>query len=187
MKGEEEEDNDGVFRHGELPIGLGSALDMFQEKEEVMGLINSLPEIFLNPEKVERAYETYQKIIDRYQEQPHLLDNNLEPMIHACLQIFRTSDTPPTLPLRHLSLKFLRQVFKVRGPKEVVKRMPHEVSDLVPVLTFAETLDLESGKTWESGYVLIMWLSILVINPFHLKLLDGSSDGDSIAQRYDMT
>lgn len=75
--------------------------------------------------------------------------------------------------LKHVYLKFLRQIFKVRGPKEVVKRMPHEIADLVPVLNYLEKENLDDPTTWESGYVLVMWLSILVINPFHLKLLDG--------------
>jgi hypothetical protein len=51
--------------------------------------------------------------------------------------------------------------------------MPHEIADLVPVLIYLENEDLDDPSSWESGYVLVMWLSILVINPFHLKLLDG--------------
>lgn len=68
-----------------------------------------------------------------------------------------------------------------------MKRMPHEIADLVPVLNYLEVENLDDPCTWESGYVLVMWLSILVINPFHLKLLDGQAedkkDGLTIAER----
>lgn len=97
------------------------------------------------------------------------MDRHIEELIDITITQVRTASPV----LKHLSLKFLRLVFKVRGPKEVVKRMPHEIADLVPVLIFLENENLDDSNTWESGYVLVMWLSILVINPFHLKLLDG--------------
>lgn len=126
--------------------------------------------------------------MDRYQEQPHLIDHHLEAMINVLLSQFRDSNSKPEqVILKHLSLQFLRRLFKVRGPKEVVKRFPHEIADLVPVLNYLENENLDDPCTWESGYVLVMWLSILVINPFHLKLLDGQEeerkDGLTIAQR----
>jgi len=136
---------------------------------------------------MEVTEEKYRTIIDRYQEQPHLLDRHLEVMINLLLDQFRASSSSKDLPLKHLSLKFLRQLFKVRGPKEVVKRMPHEIADLAPVLKYLEVENLDDPTTWESGYVLVMWLSILVINPFHLKLLDGQEnekiDGLTVAER----
>lgn len=168
----------------DTPIGLGCALEMFTEKEEVGNLLNSLPEVFQNVSSREKSYETFTMILNRYQEQPHLLDPHLDKMINICLDTFRSSSSKPMLPLKHLSLKYLRHIFKVRGWKEVVKRMPHEISELVPVLEFVETMKLEDPTTWESGYVLILWLSMLVMNPFSLQLLDGSSDGDSVYQRY---
>lgn len=63
--------------------------------------------------------------------------------------------------------------------------MPHEIADLVPVLVYLENENLDDPCAWESGYVLVMWLSILVINPFHLKLLDGGEkrEGMTIAER----
>lgn len=97
------------------------------------------------------------------------MDRHIEEMIETIISQVRSASRP----LKHLNLKFLRQIFKVRGPKEVVKRMPHEIADLVPVLTYLENENLDDPSTWESGYCLVMWLSILVINPFHLKLLDG--------------
>jgi hypothetical protein len=140
---------------------------------------------FLFDSQMEIIYDKYRTVIDRYQEQPHLLDRHLELMIEKLLVHFRTCNTEEQLPLKHLALKFLRQLFKVRGPKEVVRRMPHEIADLVPVLTYLEDENLDDPSTWESGYVLVMWLSILVINPFHLKLLDGGKKavGITIADR----
>ncbi|CAL8141167.1 unnamed protein product [Orchesella dallaii] len=171
---------EGEFPGGEdeFPLGLGCALDLFREKDEVIEILKSLPEVYVDRSATENAYEKYQRILDRYQEQPHLLDKHIEEMIEILISQVRIGSS-----LKYLSLKFLRQIFKVRGPKEVVKRMPHEIADLVPVLIYLESENLDDSNTWESGYVLVMWLSILVINPFHLKLLDGqqqdNQNGDS--------
>jgi len=105
-------------------------------------------------------------------------------MIEMLLVHFRNCKIPEGLLLQQMSFKFLRLIFKVRGPKEVVKRMPHEISDLVPVLVYLENENLDDPSAWETGYVLVMWLSILIINPFNLKLLDGAvKSGPTIADR----
>jgi len=167
----------------EAPIGLGCALEMFSEKDEVLALLRSLQDVFQNTASVEKSYETFVMILDRYQEQPHLLDPHMEEMINACLDTFRTSSSESLLPLKHLSLKYLRHIFKVRGRKEVVKRMPHDIVWLVPVLTFLESVNLDEANTWESGYVLILWLSLLVMNPFRLTLMDDTRFPDACVHK----
>ncbi|ODM89904.1 Tubulin-specific chaperone D [Orchesella cincta] len=168
------EEGEGTVGDEEFPLGLGCALDLFREKDEVVGILKSLPDIYVDKSAAETLYEKYQRILDRYQEQPHLLDKHIEEMIEILISQVRIGSS-----LKYLSLKFLRQIFKVRGPKEVVKRMPHEIADLVPVLIYLESENLDDPNTWESGYVLVMWLSILVINPFNLKLLDGQQEEDN--------
>ena len=56
---------------------------------------------------------------------------------------------------------------KVRGHKHVVRHFPHEVEDLQFVLDLLETLD--NSHAWEIKFVLILWLSIIVIIPFEMS------------------
>lgn len=48
-----------------------------------------------------------------------------------------------------------------------------QVSDLLTVLTFLEAQDPNNKETWRSRFVLLLWLSIVVIIPFHMSRLDG--------------
>lgn len=48
-----------------------------------------------------------------------------------------------------------------------------QVSDLLTVLHFLESQNPNDKETWRSRFVLILWLSIIVIIPFHMSRLDG--------------
>ncbi|GBP53509.1 Tubulin-specific chaperone D [Eumeta japonica] len=48
-----------------------------------------------------------------------------------------------------------------------------EVSDLLTVLMMLEAQDPTDKETWRSRFVLLLWLSIIVIIPFHMSRLDG--------------
>uniref|UniRef100_A0AAR2JRZ7 Tubulin-specific chaperone D n=1 Tax=Pygocentrus nattereri TaxID=42514 RepID=A0AAR2JRZ7_PYGNA len=83
-------------------------------------------------------------IMDRYQEQPHLLDSHLEWMLNMLLKLIRDEKSPPLLV--HLGFKFLYIISKV---------------------IFVE------GTTWETRYMLLLWLSMTCLIPFDLSRLDG--------------
>lgn len=52
-----------------------------------------------------------------------------------------------------------------------------QVSDLLTVLQFLESQDPNDKETWRSRFVLLLWLSIVVIIPFHMSRLDGFAPG----------
>ncbi|KAI4896654.1 hypothetical protein NFI96_012703, partial [Prochilodus magdalenae] len=79
-------------------------------------------------------------IMDRYQEQPHLLDPHLG---------------------------------KVRGYKIFMQLFPHEVADVQPVLDLLCRQDPKDTETWETRYMLLLWLSMTCLIPFDLSRLDG--------------
>lgn len=45
------------------------------------------------------------------------------------------------------------------------------------VLTLIEAQDPTNQETWRSRFVLLLWLSIVVIIPFHMSRLDGFAPG----------
>ncbi|KAF5295539.1 hypothetical protein FQR65_LT10402, partial [Abscondita terminalis] len=52
------------------------------------------------------------------------------------------------------------------------------VSDFESVLQLLEAQDPDDSETWTTRYVLLLWLSIIVMIPFHMSRLDGFTSGD---------
>uniref|UniRef100_A0A6I8NS93 Tubulin-specific chaperone D n=1 Tax=Ornithorhynchus anatinus TaxID=9258 RepID=A0A6I8NS93_ORNAN len=110
--------------------------------------------------------------MDKYQEQPHLLDPHLEWMMNLLLEIVRDRASPPVLV--HLAFKFLYIITKVRGYKIFLRLFPHEVTDVQPVLDMLASQNPRDYKTWETRYMLLLWLSVTCLIPFDFSRLDGN-------------
>ncbi|XP_015501098.1 tubulin-specific chaperone D [Parus major] len=147
-------------------------LDSFTESREVAELIGNLREVFGELVTREMAVERFIGIMDKYQEQPHLLDRHLEGMMNSLLAIIQDSGSPP--PLVHLAFKFLYIITKVRGYKRFLALFPHEVRDLQPVLDMLAKQNPRDPETWETRYMLLLWLSMICLIPFDLARFDGN-------------
>ena len=79
--------------------------------------------------------------------------------------------------LIHASSSFATHIIKVRGFKVVVRHLPHEVKYMEAVLQLLEKQ--KNSQNWETRYVLVLWLSILVLIPFHLSRFDSHEKGDT--------
>lgn len=62
-------------------------------------------------------------------------------------------------------------MIKTRGYKTVIKFFPHEVSDMEPVTEVLQKCDYQNN---EMPYVLVLWLSIIVLVPFDLTTIDSA-------------
>lgn len=158
-----------------------NTLELFTELPEVLTLIADLPQS-VQAGTFEKSYETYSERLSRYQEQPHLLDPHLERLIGDLLVYIRDAASLP--PLVHAAFKYMYQLSKVRTFKVLVKSLPHEITDLEFVLSRLERQGLAgNAEQWESRYMLLLWLSILVLNPFQMSRLDGdlqpNADGET--------
>uniref|UniRef100_A0A8C4TKA9 Tubulin-specific chaperone D n=1 Tax=Erpetoichthys calabaricus TaxID=27687 RepID=A0A8C4TKA9_ERPCA len=96
----------------------------------------------------------------------------LEWMLSLLLEIIQDENSSPSLI--HLGFKFLYRVSKVRGPKYFLRLFPHEVSDVQPVLDMLSLQDPKDHETWETRYMLLLWLSTTCLIPFDLARLDGT-------------
>ena len=112
--------------------GLGASLESFKEVEEVAGIIQDLENTIKDQQKHEVAVERFRLVLDWYQEQPHLLDPHLERLLELLVLQIRREEA--TAPLLHATATLAAHIFKVRGPKVVVKYLPHEVADLERVI-----------------------------------------------------
>lgn len=149
----------------------------FSESGETRALISSLAEVHGDTVTTESATQRFLVIMNRYQEQPHLLDPHLEWMFNMILEFIRSEKSPPSLV--HLSFKFLYIICKVRGYKIFMQLFPHEVADVQPVLDLLFRQDPKDTETWETRYMLLLWLSMTCLIPFDLSRLDGHLESDS--------
>ncbi|KAM6957131.1 tubulin-specific chaperone D [Aplochiton taeniatus] len=153
----------------------------FSESDETRALINSLPEACVDIATTEIAFERFLVIMDHYQEQPHLLDPHLEWMLELLLEQVKSEKSPPLLV--HLSFKFLYIISKVRGYKIFMQLFPHEVADVHPVLDSLSRQDPKDSESWETRYMLLLWLSMTCLIPFDFSRLDGHLNSDASQTR----
>lgn len=162
------------FKDDDMP---SNTLESFVEADEIMKMISELNQIF--DKTLEKTYEKFSEILSNYQEQPHLLDNHLPQLIESLLSVIRNESSPPPDGLVHAGFKYLYQICKVRTFKVFVKFLPHELSDIDFVLNLLERQETDAAETWETRYMLLLWMSILVLNPFHFSRLDAVEAGDN--------
>ncbi|CAH2292057.1 tubulin-specific chaperone D [Pelobates cultripes] len=93
-------------------------------------------------------------------------------MLDMLLDIIR--DPNSSSVLIHMAFKFLYFISKVRGYKTFLRLFPHEVVDVQPVLEMISAQDPTDHETWESRYMLLLWLSMTCLIPFDLSRLDGN-------------
>nr|XP_037849705.1 tubulin-specific chaperone D isoform X4 [Chlorocebus sabaeus] len=160
---EEAEEETLVFR---------AALEAFGESAETRALLGRLREVHGGGVAREVALERFRVIMDKYQEQPHLLDPHLEWMMNLLLDIVQDQTSPASLV--HLAFKFLYIITKVRGYKTFLSLFPHEVADVEPVLDLVTDQNPKDHETWETRYILLLWLSVTCLIPFDFSRLDGN-------------
>uniref|UniRef100_A0A2D4KGA0 Tubulin-specific chaperone D C-terminal domain-containing protein n=1 Tax=Micrurus paraensis TaxID=1970185 RepID=A0A2D4KGA0_9SAUR len=153
-------------------IAKGNILESFTENQETRELINHLRLVYEDLIQREKVLEKFKVIMDKYQEQPHLLDPHLEWMLNLLLDIIQHEASPPLLI--HLAFQFLYIISKVRGYKTFLRLFPHEVADVQPVLNMLVVQNPKEYETWETRYMLLLWLSVTCLIPFDLVRLDGN-------------
>ncbi|BFZ03564.1 hypothetical protein BsWGS_06603 [Bradybaena similaris] len=146
--------------------------ETFKEVDEVRELISNLRNIWEDSIAMEMSAERFKIIIDEYQEQPHLIDPYLEELLVMLLDIGKQPEAPR--PLSRQAFSYLYLITKMRGFKIVVRFLPHEVSDMEPLLSLIEAQDPMDYELWETRYILLLWLSIVCLIPFDLKRLDSN-------------
>lgn len=108
--------------------GLGCALELFSEYDEIMTMSSNLKNIYQDPGKFENAHQRFTHILSQYQEQPHLIDPHLDKMIQLLLDYILGDGI--SMQLKHAAFKYLYFIINVRGFKVVLRHLPHEVGIL---------------------------------------------------------
>ncbi|KAK9341011.1 armadillo-type protein [Lipomyces starkeyi] len=108
--------------------------------------------------------------IEPFQDSPQLIDPILEDTVVAVCRAFLATR-------KQWHCRVLYVLIKIRGVKTVGRFFPNDVALLERILREMEEGEGEN-RQWESRYVLLTWLSVLVLTPFKL-----SSTGNDIAFR----
>ena len=163
---------------------MGSALDYCEEAEELIRLSENIPNLIQDEVTAESFFERLIYVLNRYQEQPGLLDAHIEKLVTPCLARLRnTPDLVP--PTRYIvySCRFIFLLAKVRGTKSIIRWFPHEVSDLEPILLALEQQDPNNVGEWEVRFTLLLWLAMVCIVPFDISRFDTSQQRVSTMDR----
>lgn len=149
--------------------GPSNTLEQFTELEQVLEMIDTMKAC--DAPGFEKDYEQYTEILSRYQEQPHLLDPHLNLLLERLLAKVRNRALSEGEI--HAAFKYMYIITKVRTYKVLVKFLPHELTDLEFALEMLERQNPNEYNHWETRYILLLWMSILVLNPFHMSRLDA--------------
>lgn len=159
-----------------------NALQEFEDYDAVMETIRKVAKGGLTEREIERLLEAFKKTFDKYLEQPYLLDGHLAEIVQALVKPVKSPDC--TNDVLHTCMVFLVVVTQVRGYKVVVNHLPHELSDIEPVLALLERVAPDSVKLRPTTYMLLLWLGVLSMVPFQLSRLDSGDSGTKpVAQR----
>jgi len=126
------------------------------------------------------------RLIEPFQGDPQLLDAKLKTILPPISDAYTSYLllNPKKAPSKHLDLQLaicciIYTLCKVRGYKVVVGFLNNEPRYLQPVLKQVEetlsTLKHDNGE-WQTPYVLLLWLSHLLLTPFDLSSIYGSSE-----------
>lgn len=130
--------------------------------------------------------------IEPFQPEPQLLDSRLKvflpTIVTACLAYLQLPLTKKVLPgtlLLDVAVSKILYVFcKVRGEKVITGFLNNEPKHLDLILCALEAChngEKDTEIPWEKPYVLILWLSHLLLAPFDLASISGPGKPDSLS------
>lgn len=172
---------DGDEERGDLGEDIvAGGRDFFREADEVLEALRSAVRPELETKACRARCERIGFVWSQYQEQPGLLDPQLEQMVELLMgavgSAVRAEPSAPlsALPNLHLLTSLLYLLTTVRGYKTVSRFFPHEVADLEPCLEAVEAEARDrSGDTWSTLYCMTLWLGMVLLTPFDLASIDS--------------
>lgn len=176
----------------------------FKEKaiirRDVLNLCKYIDMVYLQGSTDEKQLEDFpfellhtrvNQILQKYHEQPALLDktskfivlqvmDTIKRVCHRFMESYnfalKKGTEVPVFPAHTCELlKILNILIGIRGADRVTRHFPHEPQDFEPLIfTITSHLD-NKGFPWEANFVFLNWLSLILLMPFDLAILDSSA------------
>ncbi|KAG4301842.1 hypothetical protein PCK1_001818 [Pneumocystis canis] len=140
-------------------------------KEKLLNFLENFSDIHLNVEKLIHPLEIFQ-------EQPELLDPELESFIHPVMNIIikKIRNEISTQDFIHINkLCYILYTYsKISGYKTVIKFFFNDVYLLEPVLFYLQNIFPNDPELWVTRYIFFLWLSLLCMTPFDLLAVSSN-------------
>ena len=163
----------------------------FKEYESLMNLIKNIPTNIKTLRDKEKSFEQYLFIIDSYKEQPHLIDPFLLNIFDKLIELIKDNikdegKSAENDALINECFKYMYCLTKMRGFKKIVQYLPHEINDFEPVLNLLARQDMKDVYSWQTRYILLIWISIICMVPFDLSKFDDINEyqNNTILKRF---
>jgi hypothetical protein len=161
----------------------------FKEYDTLIKLITNIPINIKSLREKEKSFEQFLIIVDAYQEQPHLIDPFLSDIFDKLISMIKSYMTIQSVDndaLINECFTYMHCLTKMRGFKKIVQYLPHEINDFEPVLNLLARQDMNDVYTWQTRYLLLIWLSIVCMVPFDLSRFNSidESDNKTILKRF---
>lgn len=162
-------DADGPSLEHDVPLLLGIVHEIKQEVPKARSLV-----------------ATFKTVFEQYQEQPQLLDAHLEHLSQPLLAVLIASANSLTDKHHFAAVMQVCRILQIMvhtcGHKTIALFLPNKPSDLtnaVALLTHVQALeatqeideDAQDGH-WQTMYIVLLWLSVLVLVPFDLGAIE---------------
>ncbi len=159
----------------------------FKEYDTVIRLVDNLTTNIKVLRNGEKSFEQFLFICDQYQEQPHLIDPFLLEIFEKLIEIVKKcirkdgtlNNEQENDQIINECFKYMHCLAKMRGYKKIVQYLPHEINDFEPVLNLLARQNISDVYTWQSRYLLLLWLSIVCMVPFDLKRFDANNENQN--------
>ena len=156
---------------------------LFVEHEEARHLIAVLTSDTATRERRDNALTKLRSVFDKYLECPSLLDGHLEEMVSILTESAQVYlNMEENVSLSYI-LSALYSLSKVRGRKRIQRFFPHETHHVEPVFSTLQKLNktlspstfTTGPQSWESTYVLWIWMEMLALVPFDCSVVSNDT------------
>ncbi|KAG5518759.1 hypothetical protein PMAC_002730 [Pneumocystis sp. 'macacae'] len=141
-------------------------------KEKLLDFLENFSKINLNVEKL--VYP-----LEMFQEQPELLDPELEnfisPVINIIIKEIKNNTSTKSFIFMNKLCYILYTYCKIVGHKTIIKFFFNDFHLLEPVLHYLQNIPSNDAELWVTRYIFLLWLSLLSMTPFDLSAIDSNS------------
>jgi hypothetical protein len=124
-------------------------------------------------------------LVEPFQSEPHVLDAKLKTLLPPIVDAYLESLLKPAtrqneghIDVQTALASIIYTLCKVRGAKVIVGFLNNEPRYLEPILTTLENVTLAENADavdWKVPYILLLWLSHLLLTPFDLASISANS------------
>lgn len=169
--GDNDEEIELVYSEDTFETDSQSCIELIKK----ISLVNNENELQLSRD-LETICERFEYLITKWQMSPKLVESHLNRFLPLLIDIITKSEINSNQ--FNACFRLITRLVSCIGYKSVSRYFPTEVFWLPKVIHWSELQKSEEFNSWQTRFVLLLWLSMAVKTPFHLSKFDANS-GDN--------